>query len=232
MWSVAYNPQEPTLFASGSDDCTVKLWSMGQPNSIFSFSARANICSVKFNPHSRYLLAYGSAGMWLVWALPFVALNSSTDHGVHYIDLRKPNQPLMELLGHKKAVSYVSFMGPNELVSAYVGPLHSVNCWPFSASIVFSSTDSELKSWHTEKGVCLRTYRGHTNDKNFVGLTVTPDFIACGMYIDCCLGSIVKCAIAGSENNSVYVYSKQVSSPMLTYQYNSARGLLVSSYSS
>lgn len=175
VWSVAYNPQEPTLFASGSDDCTVKLWSMGQPNSIFSFSARANICSVKFNPHSRYLLAYGSA-----------------DHGVHYIDLRKPNQPLMELLGHKKAVSYVSFMGPNELVSA--------------------STDSELKSWHTEKGVCLRTYRGHTNDKNFVGLTVTPDFIACG-----------------SENNSVYVYSKQVSSPMLTYQYNSARGLLPSS---
>ena len=51
-----------------------------------------------------------------------------------------------------------------------------------SASIVSSSTDSELKSWHTEKGVCLRTYRGHTNDKNFVGLTVTPDFIACGMY--------------------------------------------------
>ena len=63
MWSVAYNPQEPTLFASGSDDCTVKLWSMGQPNSIFSFSAKANICSVKFNPYSRYLLAYGSAGV-------------------------------------------------------------------------------------------------------------------------------------------------------------------------
>ena len=103
VWSVAYNPQEPTLFASGSDDCTVKLWSMGQPNSIFSFSARANICSVKFNPHSRYMLAYGSA-----------------DHGVHYVDLRSPNQPLLELLGHKKAVSYVDFMGPNELVSAYV----------------------------------------------------------------------------------------------------------------
>jgi E3 ubiquitin-protein ligase RFWD2 len=175
VWSVAYNPQEPTLFASGSDDCTVKLWSMGQPNSIFSFSARANICSVKFNPHSRYMLAYGSA-----------------DHGVHYVDLRSPNQPLLELLGHKKAVSYVDFMGPNELVSA--------------------STDSELKSWHTERGVCLRTFRGHLNDKNFVGLTVNPDFIACG-----------------SENNAVYVYSKQISSPMLTYQYNCTRGLLPSS---
>ena len=32
---------------------------------------------------------------------------------------------------------------------------------------------------------------------------------------------------AGSENNAVYVYAKQVSSPMLTYQYNAPRGLLV-----
>ena len=172
VWSVAYNPQEPTLFASGSDDCTVKLWSMGKATSILSLSARANICSVKFNPHSRYMLAYGSL-----------------DHGVHYVDLRKPTQPVMEFLGHKKAVSYVNFMSSSELVSA--------------------STDSELKSWHTERGVCLRTYRGHLNDKNFVGLSVTPDFIACG-----------------SENNAVFVYSKQVSSPLLTYQYNPARGFL------
>lgn len=97
---MAYNSQEPSLFASGSDDHTVKLWSTGQPNSIFSLSAKANICSVKFNPYNRYLLAYGSA-----------------DHGVHYVDLRNPKKPLLEL-GHKKAVSYVNFLGPNELVSA------------------------------------------------------------------------------------------------------------------
>ena len=170
VWSVAYNPQEPTLFASGSDDCTVKLWSMGKVTSIFSLSARTNICSVTFNPHARYLLAYGSA-----------------DAGVRYVDLRKPNQPVLELRGHKKTVSYLKFMSSTELVSA--------------------STDSELKSWDTERGVCLRTYRGHLNDKNFVGLSVTPDFLACG-----------------SETNAVFVYSKKVSSPLLTYQYTSARG--------
>ena len=93
--------QFSVLFASDSDDCTVKLWSMGQPHSLFSFPAKASLCSVKFNPHSRYLLAYGSA-----------------DHGVHYIDLRNPTKPLQELMGHKKAVSYVDFIGSNELVSA------------------------------------------------------------------------------------------------------------------
>ena len=80
---------------------------MDQPNCILSISTRANICSVKFNPHSLYMLAYGSA-----------------DHGVHYVDLRNPNQPVLELLGHKKAVSYVDFMSPNELVSAYVTLMH------------------------------------------------------------------------------------------------------------
>ena len=98
---MSYCQQEPTIFASGSDDCTVKLWSMRQPHSLFSFPAKANICSVKFNPHCRYLLAYGSAG-----------------NGVHYIDLRNPTKPLQELMGHKKAVSYVDFIGSNELVSA------------------------------------------------------------------------------------------------------------------
>lgn len=37
----------------------------------------------------------------------------------------------------------------------------------------------------------LRTYRGHMNEKNFVGLTVNSEFIACG-----------------SETNEVFVYHK------------------------
>ena len=45
---------------------------------------------------------------------------------------------------------------------------------------IFRSTDSELKLWNVERGQVLRTYRGHTNEKNFVGLSVTGDFISCG----------------------------------------------------
>ena len=45
------------------------------------------------------------------------------------------------------------------------------------------STDSELKLWNVEKGQCLRTYKGHANEKNFVGLTVSKDFIACGKTV-------------------------------------------------
>ena len=47
-----------------------------------------------------------------------------------------------------------------------------------------SSTDSELKLWNVESGQCLKTYKGHTNEKNFVGLTVNKSFIACGKWRD------------------------------------------------
>eukprot|EP00959_Pyramimonas_sp_CCMP1952_P346657 7260429-Pyramimonas_sp.AAC.1 len=47
--------------------------------------------------------------------------------------------------------------------------------------------------------------RGHTNDKNFVGLSVSQEFIACG-----------------SETNEVFVYQKQVSKPMCTYYFQGA----------
>ena len=37
----------------------------------------------------------------------------------------------------------------------------------------------------------VRTFRGHTNEKNFVGLTVNKEYIACG-----------------SETNEIFVYHK------------------------
>jgi E3 ubiquitin-protein ligase RFWD2 len=37
----------------------------------------------------------------------------------------------------------------------------------------------------------LRTYRGHVNEKNFVGLSVNSEYIACG-----------------TETNEVFVYHK------------------------
>ena len=54
--------------------------------------------------------------------------------------------------------------------------------------------------------------------------------IQCTMYVHVPVRTCTffcMCCFAGSENNAVYVYSKQISSPMLTYQYNCSRGLLV-----
>ncbi|KAA8526553.1 hypothetical protein F0562_008244 [Nyssa sinensis] len=81
----------------------------------------------------------------------YVAVGSA-DHHIHYYDLRNTSQPLHVFGGHRKAVSYVKFLSNNELASA--------------------STDSTLRLWDVRENFLVRTFRGHTNQKNFVGLTV------------------------------------------------------------
>ncbi|XP_014668463.1 PREDICTED: E3 ubiquitin-protein ligase RFWD2-like isoform X2 [Priapulus caudatus] len=171
-WSVDFNRQDPQLLASGSDDAKVKLWSTNMEHSVTSLEAKANVCCVKFNPSSRFHLAFGSA-----------------DHCVHYYDLRNTKQPLCVFKGHRKAVSYAKFVNSEEIVSA--------------------STDSQLKLWNVSKSNCLRTFRGHSNEKNFVGLSSDGDYVACG-----------------SENNSLYVYYKGLSKHLLTFKFDTVRSVL------
>ena len=45
------------------------------------------------------------------------------------------------------------------------------------------STDSQLKLWNVNKPHWLRTFRGHTNEKNFVGLATDGDYVACGKSV-------------------------------------------------
>ncbi|XP_064457745.1 E3 ubiquitin-protein ligase COP1-like isoform X2 [Ornithodoros turicata] len=171
-WSVDFNKVDTKLIASGSDDAKVKLWSVAQDHSITSLEAKANVCCVKFNPESRFHLALGSA-----------------DHCVHYYDLRNTKQPLGVFKGHKKAVSYVKFLNPTELVSA--------------------STDSQLKMWNINNPSCLRSFKGHLNEKNFVGLATDGDYVACG-----------------SENNALYIYYKGLSKQVLTFKFDVVRNIL------
>ncbi|RYR00147.1 hypothetical protein Ahy_B07g088230 isoform B [Arachis hypogaea] len=50
----------------------------------------------------------------------------------------------------------------------------------------------------------VRTFKGHANEKNFVGLTVNSEYIACG-----------------SETNEVFVYHKEISKPVTWHKFGS-----------
>lgn len=43
-----------------------------------------------------------------------------------------------------------------------------------------ASTDSTLRLWDVTSQQLSRMYRSHLNEKNFVGLSVEGDFLACG----------------------------------------------------
>ncbi|KAE8662057.1 hypothetical protein F3Y22_tig00113721pilonHSYRG00168 [Hibiscus syriacus] len=94
--------------------------------------------------------------------------------------------------GHDKAVSYVKFLD--------------------SGTVVTASTDNTLKLWDLNKtssgglssNACSLTFRGHTNEKNFVGLSVADGYIACG-----------------SETNEVYAYHRSMPMPITSHKFGS-----------
>lgn len=74
--------------------------------------------------------------------------------------------------------------------------------------IISASTDSQLKLWNVnEPPYCLRSFVGHVNEKNFVGLATDGDYVACG-----------------SEDNSLYIYYKGLSKQLFSYKIDGNTG--------
>ena len=167
IWSVDHCCADPKLLVTGSDDSFVKVWSTKSPSAIAQCDVRANVCAVKWHPTQPHTVAIGAA-----------------DHKVYIFDMRKYDTAMASFSGHKKAVSYVRWAG-NDIVSA--------------------STDCTLRLWSTQRaalsgGECMqeeRTYRGHLNERNFVGLAVSDDLIICG-----------------SETHEVFTYYQPLSKPI------------------
>ncbi|XP_042382303.1 protein SUPPRESSOR OF PHYA-105 1-like isoform X1 [Zingiber officinale] len=172
-WCVDFSSEAPTKLASGSDDCSVKLWSIHEKECIKTIKSVANVCCVQFSPYSSNLLAFGSA-----------------DYGIYCYDIRNTRIPWCTLAGHRRTVSYIKFVNSNTIVSA--------------------STDNTLKLWDLKKTVaaglstnaCTLTMTGHSNEKNFVGLSVCDGYILCG-----------------SETNEVYAYHKKFPMPITSYKF-------------
>ncbi|PIA34520.1 hypothetical protein AQUCO_03700062v1 [Aquilegia coerulea] len=175
VWSVDFSQVDPMKLASGSDDGLVKLWSINEQKSISTIRNIANICCVQFSPHSTNLLAFGTA-----------------DYKIYGYDLRNTRVPWCTIDGHRKAVSYVKFLD--------------------SATLVSASTDNTLKLWDLNKtsctglssSACSLTLCGHTNEKNFVGLSVSGGYIACG-----------------SETNEVFAYHRSLPMPITSSKFGS-----------
>lgn len=201
---VAWNAYHKNVLASSDYDGAVTIWDAitGQKTRLFQEHDK-RCWSVDFNNVDSRLVASGSDdGRMKLWSLlsnnavatletkaniccvKFNPKSSchiafgSADHCVHYYDLRSTKKPLCVFTGHQKAVSYVKFLNDSEIVSA--------------------STDSHLRLWNVNSPpYSKRSYIGHMNEKNFVGLATDGEYITCG-----------------SEDISLYVYYKGLSKPL------------------
>ncbi|XP_061926612.1 E3 ubiquitin-protein ligase COP1 isoform X2 [Entelurus aequoreus] len=212
---ISWSSYHKNLLASSDYEGTVILWDgfTGQRSKVYQEHEK-RCWSVDFNLMDPKLLASGSddakVKLWStnldnsvasieakanVCCVKFSPASryhlafGCADHCVHYYDLRNTKQPIMVFKGHRKAVSYAKFVNGEEIVSA--------------------STDSQLKLWNVNKPHCLRSFKGHINEKNFVGLASNGDYVACG-----------------SENNSLYLYYKGLSKTLLTFKFDTVKSVL------
>lgn len=118
----------------------------------------------------------------------------SADHKIYCYDLRNTKLPWCTFVGHAKTVSYVKFLDSTTLVSASTD--NSIKLWDLSAC-----TSQILDS-------PLQTFTGHSNQKNFVGLSVSDSYIA-----------------TGSETNEVFIYHKAFPMPMLSAKFSDKSSL-------
>ncbi|KAL4562992.1 hypothetical protein LXL04_027023 [Taraxacum kok-saghyz] len=207
---LSWNKYTKSHIASSDYEGIVTVWDVNTRHSIMEYEEHEKRAwSVDFSPTEPTMLVSGSDDCKVkIWCTKqeASALNidmkanicsvkynpgssyhiavGSADHHIHYYDLRNISQPLHVFSGHRKAVSYVKFISNTELASA--------------------STDNTLRLWDVKDNIPLRAFRGHTNEKNFVGLTVTNDYIACG-----------------SETNEVFVYHKDISRPAAWHRFSS-----------
>lgn len=181
-WSVDFCSTDPKLLASCSDDCRGRRRTSEMDGD--DVRSLVKIWSM----HNDYSVTTidAKSNVCCVKFKPDSQHNivfGTADHNLYYFDLRNTREPCNLLKGHKKAVSYARFISNNEIVSA--------------------STDSQLRLWRVTEGQCLRTYRGHVNEKNFVGLAVSSGYIVCG-----------------SESNTVHLYQREISRPLLSYKFD------------
>jgi len=167
-------------------------WSGGDPRLLASGSDDAKVKLWSTNQERSVTSLEAKANVCCVKFVPessYLIAFGSADHCIHYYDFRQIREPLGILKGHNKAVSYVKFASKTELISA--------------------STDSCLKLWNVESMKGVRSFVGHTNEKNFVGLATDGNFLACG-----------------SENNSLYVYYKSITKPLFSFRFDNHQSML------
>ena len=199
---MAHSRLRPNLCASGSDDGTARLWAgrgLAEAAAVVRPPAGgAPVCSVALSPHDEHALALACA-----------------DHAAYLYDLRSTAAPLAVLRGHRRAVSYVRFLGSGRLATASTDA--SLACWDLSGGVVrrwrgepdsAASTGSGAagsagaSAAQPEELAAWRRYEGHSNAKNFVGLAVHDG------------GRLLAC---GSETPASYCYATSWAAPLASH---------------
>ncbi|KAK9797014.1 hypothetical protein WJX73_005769 [Symbiochloris irregularis] len=162
IWNVVHSHLRRHLVACSSDNGTIQLWGgrgLQQSAGCVAPSRRAAVCCTAFSSLNEHLMAAACA-----------------DTNAYIFDLRQLSKPLQVLKGHTEPLAFVKFLGSRLITSSVDSTL---GWWNLEGPSPHYGTPPLLQFSGPGR---LRTISGHTNHKNFVGLSVreADSLIACG----------------------------------------------------
>ncbi|TPX34474.1 hypothetical protein SmJEL517_g02905 [Synchytrium microbalum] len=199
--AVKFNPEVGHQLAFGSADHNIHYYDLrNTAQALYVFKGhRKAVSYVKF-PHRDTMLTASTDCTLRLWSLSQVGISSQPSMG--------PPSYLSNTTRHP-GTSAASAPPPSSLL---VPPMTSSNSNSMGPTGILN--DPSMSNLKHIPGIpagldplppgCIRAFVGHTNEKNFVGLSVNSDsqFVACG-----------------SETNSVFVYWLHVGSPVVVYKF-------------
>ncbi|KAJ3015673.1 UNVERIFIED_CONTAM: coatomer subunit alpha, partial [Siphonaria sp. JEL0065] len=209
--SVKWNPVSKHELAFGSADHNIHLYDLRNPSEPLHVLVghKKAVSYVKFLSRNELVSASTDSTLRL-WSLngPSGSSSSSVKDTPSTPTSPAPSslfQPLSSFIKTNLAENILT----SRIFRQSAAPVLSLATRSRPNSIVrqLSAAPPTTTTDPSTKPHCLRSYSGHTNEKNFVGLSInsTGDFIACG-----------------SENNTVYTYYNSLPKPVIAHRFGNS----------
>jgi len=173
--SVAFNPVG-TILASGSDDKSVKLWTLSDGKAFRTLNAgTGKVNSVAFSPDGLTVLAGGvnlarSARSIKLWRISdgvcLWTFNDVTVDEDEVMSVAFSPDGLTVATGGTNASIYLWSVADGECIrtfAGHTGTIRSVAFSPDGTMLASAGFDNSIKIWNTSDGSCIRTLTDHTD---------------------------------------------------------------------
>ncbi len=180
--SLAFS-RDGIILASGSDDKTIKIWSLNNKKVIRTLKGHSNIVySVAISPDGKIIVSGSSDKTIKIWNL-------------------QTGQLINTLYGHKDFVDSVA-ISPDGQTIASGSYDHTIKLWnlktlqlirtfeghsaqvlsvaisPDNQTLISGSKDKSIKMWNLNTGQLIRTIQGHSGDVNAIAISSRGDVFA------------------------------------------------------
>ena len=216
---LSYNKFVKHHIAASDYEGVVSVWDVEKKCSIIDFEEHEKrIWTVDYCRTDPRLLVSGSDDYLVkIW-------NTDQPNSVHEIDMKanvccaqySPENAHCIAVGCVDQKVYIfdlrRFAEPVQILDSHRKAVSYVK-YLNANEIASASTDNTINVWNVNTGELTCALKGHVNERNFVGLTAVGDHVACG-----------------SETNEVFIYRKDLSSPIASIGFardaNEPRGFI------